>query len=246
MFTLNKLVTAITTFATNHEQVKSFYFNNKQEYGSSESVRYLGINCFIDKGNTQSNSRFLNLNVEVSDKVREDQGNQTEVLSDTELVLLDLFTYLRQLNFGYFINIDENQDYDFFIGRDADNAAGCEASIKIKTIFERDLCSVPVSSLPDPGPYFGKAIVKDVDGNIIIVLNPGEIYIQQNGMVNIITTPYANATGTTFAATDATKIIGVFKNTGRLNLTEDYTLSGNNVVLNEAADNDYITIVEVS
>lgn len=176
MLTLKKLVKAITAFASNHEQVNSFYFNEIKHYAQSESVKYPAINCFLDGATTGPNTRILKMQFVVMDKVRGDQENQTEVLSDTELIILDLLSYFKQLQFDEFLTVDFEEDYENFMESYGDNCSGWSIELKFRTIFEWDLCSVPVSSLPEPDPYFGKVLIKDQDNNIIAVLDPGSEY----------------------------------------------------------------------
>ena len=122
-----------------------------------------------------------------------------------------------------------------------DDVSGWGFELNIVQHYDRSVCTTPASN-----GHAGMVTIYNSDGSVYGYLNPNGSYTISNTMVSIITTPYANATGTNFACTDPTKIIGVFFNTARLNLTNDYTISGNDVVLNTAAANDYITIVEVS
>ena len=68
MITLNKFVSTLQTFVTNHQQLKSFYFDTLPSVGSEGAIRYPSLFCFLDGATTSQNSRNIKFKFYVADK----------------------------------------------------------------------------------------------------------------------------------------------------------------------------------
>lgn len=242
--TYNQVITLLKNIAEAHQFIKSFGHGEAWEINSNDTFKDYVLWVIPIDSSTLENTKNRTFTILVFRRVDKAKLFETEILSNCEQILDDVIRILR--NHSNDFNLIGNPIEFPFKEEFGDWCAGWRADLVIETNFANNYCDIPSETFVFPTPNNNASYVVDSNGNIIKTLYPGQVYTQLSDMVNVITTPYPNATGTTFAATDATKIIGVFFNTGRLNETNDYTISGNNVVLNTAAANDYITIVEVS
>ena len=200
------------------------------------------MTCTLKSNNLGDQIERTVFQIGIWDLVNIDNSNEAAVLSDTKTIAKDLISYFKspifdEMNIELPVAMDDyNEKFDHAL-------SGWFFDVSFYQPWQIDICSIPTSGLP-AYPNFNIVTIKDSLGNVIALLNGGQTYTVANQMVTIITTPYPNATGTTFACTNPAKIIGVFVNQS-FQPQNNYTISGNNVVLNTAASNDYITIVEV-
>ena len=242
--TYNQIITLFENIATSHLQLKSFGHGESWEINSNDVFKDYILWIIPIDSTTNENTKVRTFTAVVFKRVKKDKSDETFILSDCEQILDDIIK----------IFINNSNDYELintpiqfpFKEEFGDWCAGWRADLQIQSDFDNNYCDIPSDTFVSPQSATNSSYVLDENGNIVVTLNPGQSYTIANQMVNIITTPYPSASGTNFACTDPTKIIGVFFNTARLNITNDYTIVGNDVVLNTAAANDYITIVEVS
>lgn len=99
MKTLNQLIKVFEDFADNHAQVHSFGVGDLFEAGMSESLDYPVVwiqptESRIIKGQTGYNRTDTLFRVFIVDRVKKDEGNENEVLSDCNLIGHDLVKYI--------------------------------------------------------------------------------------------------------------------------------------------------------
>ena len=176
MLTLNNLVAKIAEFQTNHLQLKSWFFGvPPDEKSGGNSIRYPMLMGILQPNKITGNSDITVIEFFVLDKVKKDKRNETDVLSDTKLICLDLLTYLKQTKWVEFLSINTDITLNDIIDAGADEVSGWSFQLELRAKFEWDLCSVPITGQPsqvNPQSCF----IIDQNGNTLATLPPGSYY----------------------------------------------------------------------
>lgn len=190
VLSLNQIIEAVKTIALNHSQVNSFYFGDTWELGSGSKVDLydgtqsptplyplVGLTLLrSDKAGKQKQTTF---NLFVCDLVNKGESNETEVLSDTDLIIQEIHDYLRYYLENTQTTNPANALPDFswtdFTERFDDEVSGHQGDLTIIQAHTRDVCAIPTRG---DIPYTNTNIVliKDQDGNTIAELQPGSTY----------------------------------------------------------------------
>lgn len=158
VLTLNQCVDAIKTKALNHAQVNSFYFGDPWEMGSGSKVTltdnsesstpvYPLVGLTLLRTNKTGKIKNTSFNLWVCDLVHKDESNETEVLSDTDLIICELHDQLRK----YFedtqttntATLTDDLSIEDFTERFDDEVSGHQGEITISQAYTRDTCQIP-------------------------------------------------------------------------------------------------------
>jgi len=145
MFTLNKLNKIIQEFVANHRQIKSWRLEN---YGDFSDITYPLLAGLIQPSPVDSASSSFVVKFWILDKVTKGLNNQVDCLSDTHSMGLDVLSYFKQTNFdelGY-LGVVQTATFDRVIEDGEDEVSGWTFEVTFKTIFEWDLCSIPITN----------------------------------------------------------------------------------------------------
>lgn len=147
MLSLNQIVEIIKTQAESHAQINTFYFGDPWEFGASAPITYPFCGAVLDSSTYADNILTTNIRLFVCDLVHKDENNETEVLSDSRQVLLDVFSliddYLYDLS-G--VVLSENITINHFTERFDDEVSGVEATISFTQFYNKDTCQIPLKS----------------------------------------------------------------------------------------------------
>lgn len=176
MISINQIKSVLKTIQTSHDQLNDFYFGDFSDLGTEGAYTYPILAADILPGTLSKNVSSLRLTLVVADKMKEDQSNKTEVLSDTHQTIHDVYSQLHryfELN-GVTIPFDASIS-DINEGWNDDWVAGFQLEIGIDQFYSYNTCQVPSSFLPgvDTG---GQVLILNQDGDTIATLNPGQTY----------------------------------------------------------------------
>jgi len=151
--TLNNLVKKLETFVANHEILNSWYFNDPYDgLKDASTIRYPMMFGALEPSKLGLNVDYTTFKIYICDKVKKDNRNETEVASDTKQIAKDLLSYLKQTTFlnaltgqRDFLNVKQDVTLTHFFDSFDDEVAGVEFNLEIKTPFEWDVCSVPIT-----------------------------------------------------------------------------------------------------
>lgn len=151
MLTLNQIIAELTTIQENHAQLNSFFFGDPYEMGASESMTYplLGIALLpgsISKG--VNTTKFL---LYVADLVNKDESNENEVLSDMQLVALDVYADFWEYLENNSIELARDAAFSSFTERWDDEVSGWQMEIEVRQFYSKDTCQIPTKD-PDIAP----------------------------------------------------------------------------------------------
>lgn len=145
MFTLNQLNKIIQEFVDNHRQLQTWRLEN---YGDFSDITYPLLAGIIQPSPIDTVKRSTVIKFFVLDKVTKGLRNQIDCLSDTEQMALDLLSYFKQTNFdsiGY-LDVKQQTQLTCVTENGDDEVSGWEFDVTFDTIFEWDLCSIPINN----------------------------------------------------------------------------------------------------
>lgn len=191
MLTLNQDIELLKNFALKHEGINTFYFGDEWETDTSVEIVYPLMNAILQGSKLENGMVTRNYLIILSDLVNVDKSNENEVLSDLELVCLDLPHYLQQVSksglLGAF-KVNENVNLTDFTERNSDMVSGHFFDLSISSHIGNYSCNLPINSgniLDDSYIYVGnnltagnfKVEIKDQLGNVIQTFNTSGEYI---------------------------------------------------------------------
>ncbi len=197
MLTINQEKELFEQFAVKHEAINTFRYGDEFESEGKGKINYPLLNVIL-QGSENDNGlvtrRYL---IVVSDLVDLDEANETQVLSDCELICFDLQNYLKQVSRGGLLGafkVSDNISLTDFTDRNADAVSGHFFEISISTKMGAYSCSLPIAAgniLSNNYIYVGGTTtpsgtflfeIKDQDGNVIETFTTSGEYT-----VNILT-----------------------------------------------------------
>jgi len=130
---------------TKHKQIKSWRLEN---YGSFSNIEYPLLVGLIEPSPISTVKRGTVIQFWILDRVEKGLKNQIDCLSDTEQMGLDLLSYFKQTNFDDIGYLDVVQETSFNkVTEDGnDEVSGWYFTVTFNTIFEWDLCSIPINN----------------------------------------------------------------------------------------------------
>lgn len=147
MLSLNQIVSHLQEIQEEHPQINDFYFGDPFEI-TETSYPMLGVSLLpgtISRG--VSSLRFL---LFIADLVDEDESFETEVLSDTNLIALDVYAkfwrYLEENN----IELSRDASFSSFTEKFDDRVSGWQMEIEVRQFYSKNECEVPTTIVEEP------------------------------------------------------------------------------------------------
>lgn len=172
--TYNQTIALFDNIAAAHKQIKTFGHGEAWEINGivKPGIIYPIMWIMPIDSQTQDQVKIRTFTLFVFGQVKKDKSNETEILSDCEQIIDDVIKLLR----------NESDEYELigdpvavpFKEEFADWSAGWRADIQFQTQFANNPCDVPSEDIEPIGGQ--KVYIKDQDGNIIAILNPGSEY----------------------------------------------------------------------
>jgi hypothetical protein len=117
----------------------------------------------------------MNFNLLFMDLVNKDEGNETEVLSDMQLVGLDVLYQLQHPDYAWTLQTD-NITIEDFTERLDDEVSGVLLKISLKIPSPYDRCAIPQSPISITNQACAVATIYDQDGNVVTTVQSGGSY----------------------------------------------------------------------
>lgn len=148
MLTLNQHITLFSNFQSAHKQLKTFYFGDVAEWYEANKdtgkLKYPALFCTYTGGGVSDHTSTHDFTFFFCDIQQHAEENETEVLSDMELIALDFLAWLQKGNENA-LNKVENVTLTPFTERGTDYLAGIELGISIRQDFEYPECEIPMT-----------------------------------------------------------------------------------------------------
>jgi hypothetical protein len=150
--TLNQIITRVRTLALSHHQVNDFYFGDVQEFLANGEINYPAVFLEQQPGSisrTEKQQRF-NFRLYALNRVgvsTDTEGNETEVLSDMNSVVSDIYAMLLSSTYQDDWMISDNVTVGYYTESLEDMVAGASIDIGVLIDFLADRCQVPSSDV---------------------------------------------------------------------------------------------------
>ena len=162
MVNLKQIIQDLKGIAYNHPQIQSFGFGDitqiTMDVESKQEPKYPRMYVIPQPVTFDRNGLIYSVSITIMDKIVQDYSNQLEVMSDTLLILEDIFTILWQsytAEFGGF-TIDYEPQFGSqvvpFLERFETIVAGATMNINIVQLHDYNRCVLPeLPFVPLPG-----------------------------------------------------------------------------------------------
>jgi len=175
--TINKLIEILREIADNHYQINSFGFGSPAKLPDRENTLYPVMWCDTKPSTIVGKDFRLSLEIAVYDLLINDESNIDEVLSDTNLIALDIIAQLSDSDYSDYFTLDRNSiQLSDFKARFRDYVAGWVVTLTLVIPFLYDRCQIPASEIPPISKVCKDVTVLDQDGNVVATVEAGGIY----------------------------------------------------------------------
>jgi hypothetical protein len=178
---LNNIIAKLQEIQENHAQLNDFRFGNPADYGSEDSISYPMLGAWLEPSVLSKRQFTTKLRLYVVDLVNQgasdelpEIGMRNDVLSDTQLVLLDVYAQLWEYFDDNSIELSPDATISHIEGGWTDAIYGWQSEIDIRQFYSRDTCQVPtrVQSAPPLVPYLTTSLTLDIpaaDGGTVFL-----------------------------------------------------------------------------
>lgn len=150
MKSLNQIIAELEAFANVHYQIHTFGHGDIWEATPNSSEIVYPILWLVPTGATTGLREVTtNFTVICMDLVRSGEENETEVLSDTLQIILDVVSYYRQQHNQTYI-VEFGSNIQPFTESHPDMLAGHSITVSIRQPFAYNECAIPFSGAPTP------------------------------------------------------------------------------------------------
>lgn len=150
MKSLNQIIAELEAFANVHYQIHTFGHGDVWEATPNSSQIVYPILWLVPTGATTGLREVTtNFTVICMDLVRSGEENETEVLSDTLQIILDVVSYYRQQHNQTYI-VEFGSNIQPFTESHPDMLAGHSITVSIRQPFTYNECAIPFSGAPTP------------------------------------------------------------------------------------------------
>lgn len=184
MLTLNQIIAKLQEIQENHDQLNDFRFGNPADYGSEDSITYPMLGAWLEPSVLSKRQFTTKLRLYVVDLVNQgasdelpEIGMRNDVLSDTQLVLLDVYAQLWEYFDDNSIELSPDATISHIEGGWTDAIYGWQSEIDIKQFYSRDTCQVPTrtNNVPPLTPYLTTSLTLNNpdagSGSILLEVN---------------------------------------------------------------------------
>jgi hypothetical protein len=145
VLTLNQIVKKLETFANDHKQLSgNFLFGQFYDYVANKSEQYPAMIVYLQPNQLSENTDTYTFQVTICDRLKKDDTNEIEVLSDTNLIAKDLITYFKNSPTERDVIINTSVTLNDFSDREDSETAGYFFDITFRQNFDYNYCDIPL------------------------------------------------------------------------------------------------------
>ena len=145
MLTLNQIVKKLETFANDHKQLSgNFLFGQFYDYVANKSEQYPAMIVYLQPNQLSENTDTYTFQITICDRLKMDDTNEIEVLSDTNLIAKDLITYFKNSPTERDVIINTSVTLNDFSDREDSETAGYFFDITFRQNFDYNYCDIPL------------------------------------------------------------------------------------------------------
>lgn len=145
MLTLNQIVKKLETFANAHKQLSgNFLFGQFYDYVADKSEQYPAMIVYLQPNQLSENTDTYTFQITICDRLKKDDTNEIEVLSDTNLIAKDLITYFKNSPTERDVIINTSVTLNDFSDREDSETAGYFFDLTFRQNFDYNYCAIPL------------------------------------------------------------------------------------------------------
>jgi hypothetical protein len=145
VLTLNQIVKKLETFANDHKQLSgNFLFGQFYDYVANKSEQYPAMIIYLQPNQLSENTDTYTFQITICDRLKKDDTNEIEVLSDTNLIAKDLITYFKNSPTERDVIINTSVTLNDFSDREDSETAGYFFDITFRQNFDYNYCDIPL------------------------------------------------------------------------------------------------------
>lgn len=192
MFTFNQINKAFNDIAVAHKQINTYGIGDIWEIATSGTIRYPLMWAVPQTSTLEKNVYVSKWKLIFMDLVSKGEQNENDVLSDMELVALDVVALLQDPD--YLFDFDPTGiTLERFTEKFYDEVSGVTIDISIKIDYTSDKCAVPQSGLTiGTGSNFVSIINAITGATITTVNSPGSYSVYEFSGIQDSGAPYTN------------------------------------------------------
>ena len=143
MLSINALLQVIQTVAQAHSQINKFAAGQRYDFSASEALQYPCLWVVPNGGSLDVQGKRMDYRFTfiMMDLDNHDGTNQIEVLSDTALILADVFDKIRNQSEDYNYEISSSNNFEPFVDAQLDTVSGHIADLTITVFNDGDICN---------------------------------------------------------------------------------------------------------
>ena len=146
MLPLNQLRRTFEVIAEAHQQLRGFGFDNEANFGQSDDMEFPCLYVVQQPANIAGQTLSRTFDCFILDRYYGDADNTpsniTDVLSDTQLIAMDVVSLLSNTQYAFQLNKDTIQMLPIY-GTQGDLLTGCKLTVTLEEAFDYWRCSVP-------------------------------------------------------------------------------------------------------
>lgn len=142
MKSLNQIKAKLASLQQSHAQLNDFYFGELYELEGRDNS-YPLFTATLMQGSLAKGEHVTRLMLTFSDLVNKDYTNKDDVLSDMQLVAMNIYSQLYEWCQENQIVLSPDATFYDFIDARGDDVSGWVLEIEMSQFFTRDACTVP-------------------------------------------------------------------------------------------------------
>lgn len=172
MLTLNQIIAQITTLADAHYQIEEVGVGTIAELQGKPDRLYPLLWLSVEECILEDNYKIDNIRLTMFGRVitgeegQDDDASELEVLSDTQLILLDFLNYFHQQHGQEYVT-DKSGTLEHFTERTNDRTAGYSVVLELKQFYDWNKCQIPESGASIPPTVDGLTLYDFCDQSVI-------------------------------------------------------------------------------
>lgn len=174
MVTFNQINRAFNNIAVAHKQINTYGIGDIWEIATSGDIRYPMMWAKPENGRLETNIYVSSWTLIFMDIVDNGERNENDVISDMELVALDVVALLRDPDYEFDFDY-QGATIERFTEKFEDKVAGVLLKIDIRIPYTADRCQVPQSGLTITGSAGSTGSANCAAATAILINSSGTI-----------------------------------------------------------------------
>lgn len=135
--------------AQSHQQINSFAFGPDDEI-STETVQYPRLQLWVQPSSVLDKTFTLNMSILIIDRMKQDEYNKNDTLSDTLSIARDIYALLNNPDFQDLFLLEYNVPMEPVYEGLPENVNGWRLNFALNLASLRDRCQVPLDTVGAP------------------------------------------------------------------------------------------------